>query len=217
VTTEANRELHLGRLRKGLAAIPGIRAGSDRALDPSFGSWKSRSEQSLGVLFGEQHQYTRDFSHLNFWLPRVTFGPGPVGWSSHDERQFQEDLIRAEQILTDALEEVEVFEPPVPTIPPVPRSASQPPLSVTVVNILSQTNVVQIKQLYAEIESLNLPQSVEREAKLKAAELEAEVRGAQRWPILAKTLDGIKSLGKPVYDRIAIPLLLEMLKKQAGL
>jgi hypothetical protein len=217
--TDANRELHLGRLRKSLAAIPGIRAGADRALDASFKSWKSRTEQSLEVLFGREHRYTHEFSFLNFWLPRVSFGQGRVKWSSEDEQQFNEDLVRAEHILTDALEEIGVFEPPPRPSepPPASRSHSQPPLSVTVINVLSQTNVVQITQLYAEIESLGLPASVEKEAKSKAAELEAEVHGEQRWPLLAKTLDSIKALGKPVYEKVAIPLLLEMLKKQAGL
>lgn len=216
--TDANRELHLRRLREALDAIPKIRSGTDRALDPSFGSWKSRTEQSLGVLFGEKHPYARDFRFLNFWLPRVSFGSGPVSWSSHDEQQFTEDLVRAEQILRDALEEVEVYEPPVRTAPvPERRPQSPPPLSVTVINVLSQTNVVNIQQLYADIESLGLDASVEKEAKSKASELEAEVRGGQRWPVLAKTLDGIKTLGKPVYEKVAIPLLLEMLKKQAGL
>jgi hypothetical protein len=219
MVTDPNRELHLGRLRKGLAAIPEIRARGDRALDPTFKSWKSRTEQSLGVLFGQEHHYTREFSFLNFWLPRVSFGQGPVSWSSGDQQQFDEDLVRAEQILTDALEEIEVFEPPLRTTEPTPtpRSQSQPPLSVTVINVLSQTNVVQINQLYAEIESLGLPPSVEKEANSKAAELEAEVHGEQRWPLLAKTLDSLKALGKPVYEKVAIPLLLEMLKRQAGL
>lgn len=77
--------------------------------------------------------------------------------------------------------------------------------------------MVQISQLYVELESLGLPKSVESEEKLRAAELEAEVRGEQRWPTLAKTLDSIKAFGKPVYEKVAIPLILEMLKKQAGL
>lgn len=213
---DANRELHLERLRKALAAIPGIRAGKDRAHDPSFESWQNRTKQSLSVLFGEKHQYTREFSFLNFWLPRMNFGQGPISWVPGDEQEFNKDLLLAEQLLTDALEEVEVFDPPPRTTSPVARPHPQPP-SVTVINVLSQTTVVQINQLYAEIESLGLPKSVETEAKAKAAELEAEVRGEQRWPILAKTLDGLKALGKPVYEKVAIPLLLEMLKKQAGL
>lgn len=215
--TDANRELHIGRLRNALSAIPEIRAKGDRALDPSFKSWKSRAEQSLGVLFGDKHHYTRNFSFLNFWLPRVSFGRGPVSWSASDEKKFEEDLISAEQILTDALEEIAVFEPAEPKSSATSRAEVPSPLSVTVINVLSQTNVVQITQIYAEIESLGLPAPIERDAKLKAAELEAEIHGEQRWPLLAKILDNIKALGKPVYEKVAIPLLLEMLKKQAGL
>jgi hypothetical protein len=215
--TDANKALHLRRLRQGLEAIPGIREGRDRALDANFQAWKSRTEQSLGVLFGEKHHYAREFSNLNFWLPRMNFSSGPIQWSVRDQERFEDDLVRAEQMLTDALEEVEVFDPPRASNPPQPRAQNQPPVSVTVVNVLSQTTVVDIRQIYGEIDSLRLPSGVEAEAKLKAAELEAEVRGEQRWPVLAKTLDTLKALGKPVYEKVAIPLLLEMLKKQAGL
>src|SRR5204862_7610019 len=44
---DANRALHLERLRKALAAIPGIRAGKERAHDPSF---ESRSEEHTSEL-----------------------------------------------------------------------------------------------------------------------------------------------------------------------
>ena len=51
----------------------------------------------------------------------------------------------------------------------------------------------------------------------RAKELEAESKGKKRWSVLAKSLDALKAMGKAVYERVAIPLLLDMLKKEVGL
>jgi hypothetical protein len=55
------------------------------------------------------------------------------------------------------------------------------------------------------------------QAKKYAQELAEEAKGQQRWPILAKSAEALKSLGKSVYENVALPLLLEMIKKQLGL
>ncbi len=41
--------------------------------------------------------------------------------------------------------------------------------------------------------------------------------GQQRWPVMAQSFDTLKALGKGVYEKAALPLLLELIKKQIGL
>ena len=48
-------------------------------------------------------------------------------------------------------------------------------------------------------------------------DLNEEANGPQRWPVLAKLVDAVRDTGAVAYKEVAIPLLLEMLKKQAGL
>lgn len=46
---------------------------------------------------------------MDFCLARVSLGgpPGPVGWTDYDQTRYEQDIGQAEQILTDALEELE--------------------------------------------------------------------------------------------------------------
>ncbi len=62
-----------------------------------------------------------------------------------------------------------------------------------------------------------MPQMARSAAESHAKHLEVEIKGQQRWPILAKSIEALKMLGKPVYENVALPLVLEMLKKQSGL
>ena len=43
---------------------------------------------------------------MHFCLPRVSLGPGPPAWADEDQEVYDRDLHEAEQLLTDALEEV---------------------------------------------------------------------------------------------------------------
>ena len=67
------------------------------------------------------------------------------------------------------------------------------------------------------LDNLNLSSEDRIQAEKHAKDLSEEVKGQQRWPILAKSLEALKALGKSAYEQVAIPLILDMLKKQSGL
>lgn len=212
-------DLHLGRLRESLQAITGFRDKRVTAFDSNFKTWRERTKQSLSELFGQEHDYTRRFSSLQFWKVRVRVSMGRSSgpeWSRQDQETFDNDLDRARALLTDALEEFPVLAdqvPPTAASAPSPR----PHIVVNVTNVLSQTTHVELSQIFSTLDSLGLPPDELSQARTHAQELAEEAQGQQRWPILAKSLEALKSMGKSVYENVALPLLLEMLKKQTGL
>jgi len=123
----------------------------------------------------------------------------------------------AEQILSDALEEFEVAPPVATNALERVTNSTTPQIIVNVSNVLSQTVEVEINQVLASLDDLNLSEEEHTQAEKYAKELAKETKGQQRWSVLSKSLDALKAIGKSVYERVAIPLILEMLKKQAGL
>lgn len=212
------RELHARRLQRALEQIEEFRQKNTTAHDGEFEDWEGRVQQSLGVLFGKDHDYTKRFSWLSFWETRADVGYG-LTWTRQDQEIFEKDLAKAKSLLTDSLEELPLVASP--KAGEIPASSSsqprQPPIVINVQNVLSQTTKVEISQLFSDLESLGLSGEKLEEAKKSVQELAAEARGQQRWTILAKSLETLKSIGKTVYERVAIPLLLEMLKKQIGI
>jgi len=213
---DPKRELYIKRLRHGLEANESFHKNRTQAHDPDFQSWKDGVSQSLGKLFGSEHDYTRRFRRLTFWKTRISFGSGS-GWSLRDQKKFENDLQLAREILNEALEELAVV--PTKCQPTQIKTKSEPasPIVINVTNILSQTFHVEVDQLMAGLDSLDLTVDERKQVEIHARELEQETRGAQRWPVLAKTLASLQAAGKSIYEKIAIPLLLEMLKRQAGL
>ena len=212
---EKHRNLHLRRIREGLDQLAEFKQGSDNAFSPKFKAWKERITQSLGELFGKDHDYTRRFSCLTFWELRMSLGEHR--WSHQDQNKFENDLALSEQILNDALEEFEIAPPSVKSLSKNEPVGSAQPIIVNVTNVLSQTVEVQLSQIFDSLKDLNLSDEERTFAEKQAKELAEEARGQQRWNILAKSLEALKALGKSVYQRVAIPILLEMLKKQLGL
>ncbi len=212
------KDLHARRLQKALEQIEEFRQQNITAHDGKFEDWKERVEQSLGALFGKNHDYTKRFGWLSFWEMRADIGYG-LNWTRQDQETFDKDLAKAKSLVTDALEELPLVPSPqaggTPASPSLHRQ--QPPIIINVQNVLSQTTKVEISQLFSDLESLGLSPEKLEEAKKSAEELAAEAKGQQRWTILAKSLEALKSVGKQVYERVAIPLLLEMLKKQMGI
>lgn len=211
------KDLHLRRLRESLQAIQDFRYRGVNTADPPFRTWRERTQQSLSELFGEKHDYTNRFLSLLFRKPRVAFrSVGREDWTQEDQAFFKDALTRAHDILKDALEEFPVLEiqaQPVTTS----TSPKQPQIVVNVTNVLSQSTHVELSQILSNLELLGLPPEQLTQAKAHAAELAKEAQGEQRWPILVKSLEALKSMGKSVYENVALPLLLEMLKKQTGL
>ncbi len=210
--------LHLNRLNDSRDAIKVFRDNIVNAFDSDFRSWRERTRQSLSELFGKDHNYVRRFSSLQFWQVRVKVikhRGSSQEWSRQDQAILENDLDCANVILKDALEEFPVLPIQVgPTETSIP--STRPPIIVNVTNVLSQTTHVELSQVLSNLDSLGLSPDQLSQAKTYAQELAKESQGEQRWPILAKPLEALKSMGKSVYENIALPLLLEMLKKQTG-
>lgn len=210
---DERKKLHIKRINEGRDQIAEFLQKNENAFSPTFQAWQQRIKQSLSELFGQDHGYSRRFSSLYFHAPRMT--PGERSWDFRDQSNFEKHISLAEQILSEAIEEFEI-SPPATELEK--ESVSVPPqIVVNVNNVLSQTVEVEMSQVLASLDGLNLSGEERAQAERYAKELDEEVKGEQRWPVMSKTLDSLKTIGKSVYERVAIPLLLEMLKKQAGL
>ena len=108
---DRRQELHAGRARDGLEALETFAQNRDiNAHHSEFRSWRDRVQQSLGELFGPEHDYTLRFRTLRFWQERVSVGSG-FHWTAGDQRQFDDGIVNARQILHDSLEELDVAPP----------------------------------------------------------------------------------------------------------
>lgn len=206
--------LHVRRIKDGLEQIARFRQGSENAWSANFKSWKDRIRQSLAEVFGDKHDYTTRFRGLTFWAMRMQMGQ--ARWDRRDQEIFEKHLHVAEQLLTDCLEEIGVAPPESQNLADKVPQDRVSPVTINVTNVLSQNVEVQMTQLLADLDTLGLSREQRAEAEKLARDLEQESKGQQRWPVLSKTLESLRGLGKAVYDRVAIPLLLEVLKKQAG-
>ena len=99
------RTLNVERLGDDLEYIKVIRGKNITALDTEFEVWKERVQQSLTVLFGKDHDCTNRFRELDFWLKRAGCG-GDIYWSRIDKGIFNKDLLKAEEILSNAMKEL---------------------------------------------------------------------------------------------------------------
>ena len=136
----SQNDLHLRRLQESLQDIQVFRDKRVNAFDSKFKTWKGRTQQSLEVVFGKDHGYTRRFSHLVFWETRIT--PDEVHWSSQDQKVFEDELTLAEQIISDAIEEFRI-SPAASRLEKVPASAS--PLGKEKMDILISWSKAQSK------------------------------------------------------------------------
>jgi hypothetical protein len=209
------RELHAKRLREALEKIPELGATRNGVRDPKFRAWKDRTRQTLSSLYGEKHDYTRRFEFLTFQELRMRYQDEPE-WDEDDQRRFESDLEMAQEILSDAVEEFPIAAPPVAEAARAPR-AGGPSITVNIHNVLSQTVSVEVSQIVAELESVELPEEKRNEAKALAKDLHAEVRGQKRWDVMGKSIAALKALGRPVFEKVVVPILLEWMKREAGL
>lgn len=85
---------------------------------------------------------------------------------------------------------------------------------VNIHNVFSPNVHVTFTQLLAELETLPFLTSERLAAKEQLQELEAQTKGSKRWGVIGRHLDSIKTLGKGVYEKVALPLVVEFLKGQ---
>jgi hypothetical protein len=212
---DPKKQLHLKRLKESLNQIATLMSGGKTSQDVEFKTWYDQTRRSFTEIFGDGSSYCRDFLRLLFQEPRFT-GGRPTGPGPRDREIFAASMKRAEAIIAAAIEEAEISagitQPPRQEAPrPTPH------LVINITNMLSQVTNVEITQLLQNLNNLGLTPSQKEEAGRLATELDAEVKGQKRWPILARCIDGLKTIGDTVYKQVAIPLLLEMLKKEMGL
>lgn len=122
-----------------------------------------------------------------------------------------------EKVLDEAIEEASVDAPISP-----PEPSPYPPRPQLVVNVqnhnvFSPAVHVSISQLVQQLDTLGLSDAERGVAAEQLHELHAETEGQKRWPVIARLLESVKSLGKDVYKNVAVPLIVEFLKKEAGL
>jgi hypothetical protein len=204
------RELHLDRLRRGLAKISELSTRDARKDDPEFEAWRQEMIQALDVVLPDDNYSIR--------LANTSFNDHAGSYSYNyipDHQKYRLNGLRAaELLLTAAIEEAELG-PQTSQMKPSPEK--EPSIVVNVTNVLTQTVHVELTQLFRAIDALDLAPAERERAKNFAAEIQQETNGKQQWSVLAKSLDGLRELGKTAYKEVAIPLLLELLKKQAGL
>ena len=124
---------------------------------------------------------------------------------------WQSGLQQADKILQEAIEEAELG-PPAPT--PAQSVANPSGLTVNVNNVFSPVVHVTFTQLVTQLEELRLPPAEQEQALQHLRALEKETTDEQRWPVIARSLEAMKALGKGVYEKVALPLLVEYLKRQ---
>ena len=212
----AKRELHMQRLYEARARIEHWRTSGDNALSPEFEAWKDRTTHSLQSLLGREHNYTRSFTMLSFWNMRISVGRSGVQWTSGDQQRFLGDLVLADHILRDALEELPfVAEPRESGVSS--DGESSPTVVVNISNVLSQTATFGMAQITAQLANLPLDADDRATARSAAEDILNEIEGEQHWPRLSKALETLRAIGKGVYERVGLPLLLELIKRQSGI
>lgn len=218
---EEDRSFYVDRLEQCVAEIDDLRGTT--AKDPEFKTWKNRVLRTLKKLFGEESDYVRDFSSLRFWEARV----GPTSWTGRDNNLYSRALYRAEALLTEALEEYreipdatvegEAAASPArkrPKDAPVGRQTIQ--LVIQQSQAVAQKQAVDFNQVIQSVGQLGLPPEKEVEARALAEEFRAEAEGdeAGRWGRLGPLIDRMKELGGAVWERVAVPLIVEAIRRQ---
>ena len=214
---DPKKQLHIKRLKESLNQIPALLSEGRSHYDTEFKTWHDQTKRSLIEIFGNSSSYNRDFFGVRFSAGGFTVGR-PTGPSQRDRQMFNEGMKRAQKVIAAAIEEAEIEETTAPIIetPWEPPPNRPPQIIVNITNMLSQVTNVEITQLLQNLNNLGLTGEQKQVAERLARELDTEAKGQKRWPVLAKCIEGLKAVGDTVYKQVAIPLLLETLKKEMG-
>jgi hypothetical protein len=215
--------LHLRRLKACMAEVDSLRQSELRIKDPQFDFWRDSVLQSMRILFGEMHDYRRRFSALPF-QHQVIFFSGRVKvdqWTGRDQDHWESDMETAGKILRDAIEEFETApDAAKPSVLPS-KPTDVPAINIHVSNVVaqavSQFTSISLTQVFGELDKLDLSSDVREKAKAEGKALASEINGERRWPAMSKCLDALRALGKPVYEHVDMPLLLDLIKRESGL
>lgn len=212
---DPRKPLKVRRLQDERERIVGFSAREPQLEDPDFEEWSRTVHSLLVELFGAG-EFTLRFKQLKF-RPISYFMGGRAEWYGDPRTQWQTSLRGADKILREAVEEAGVQFPAAPL---ESESAGHRPsvvVNVSNQNVFSPTVHVSVSQLLERLGELPLSASEREIASEHVRELDQETKGEKRWAIIARSVESLKSLGKGVYKEIAVPLLVEFLKHEAGL
>lgn len=221
-----HRDLKIQRLRSAIELIPSLAARLPELEDSGYKLWRTGTNQVLTDLFGAGSYpigYVGRFMkiRLHSTVLQQRHGYRGLVFKSDYQAVWRRGLAEAEVVLKEALAEAELGPAPTRIVPAVPFPSPEKPLVIninnTISNAFSPSVHVTFEQLVGALDSLELSPVERTLAKEELALLDEETRGAQRWPVLAKSLETLKGIGKGVYKEIAVPLIVEYLKQQSGL
>lgn len=213
--SDPRRPVKVRRLAEERQRIPAFLDREPLLKDPDFEAWESSVALLLEEIFGTT-EFLKRFRQLRF-RPIAYSMMAPPQWYSDPRQAWTSSLNLADKVLRDALEEAAIELPEIPTLSPPASATPSIVVNVSNQNVFSPEIHVTIAQLLDRVDSLPLSDQERSIAKEHLQELRDETEGAKRWPIIAKSLEGLKSLGKSVYKEVAIPLIVEFLKRESGL
>jgi hypothetical protein len=109
-------------------------------------------------------------------------------------------LREAARILDDALEEAQIE---LPSGQKTPHTGSRTSPLVVIHNVFSAEVHVTLNQVLQRLDELQLSEHEKTLAAEQLRELEAETNSGKRWPIIARSLETIKSIGIGLYRDLA--------------
>jgi len=212
---DPRRPLKINRLRSARGRIDEFAGREPRLDDPDYTEWDRAVRSLLTELFGAS-SYLLRFRQLTVRPISYSFG-GSTEWSANPKESWEIGLRQAARILDEALEEAEIKLPDPESARAGPRTPTPLVVNISNQNVFSPEIHITISQVLQRLDGLGLSASEKALATEQVQELEAETKGEKRWPMIARSLEAIKSMGKSVYKEVAVPLLVEFLKHEAGL
>lgn len=205
---DPRRPLLVQRLSSERGRIADFLSREPRLEDAEYQEWEASVGTLLTQLFDPGTYYTR-FAQLRIRPISYSMLDG-AAWFAEPREAWQTGLKMADKILGQALEEAGVEFRVTPAREPAPSRVP----TVVITNVFSPTVHVTVSQLMTQLDDMGLSGAERQIAKEQIAELEAETKGQQRWGLIGRHLDSIKAMGKGIYERIAVPLIVEYLKSQ---
>jgi len=221
--TGPHRDLKIERLRAAIALIPALAGRKPLISDPEFKQWCSGVTQLLRDLFAEPHMlgYTGRFVRIHFRSRVGVRGQSAPALQADCRAVWARGLQEAQVVLREALVEAELGLPIETSLPPTPVTPREKSIVInvnnTVSNAFSPTLHVTFSDLMGALDARELSPAEHELARTELVAIDSEAKGEQRWPIIARSLESLKALGKGVYKDIAVPLIVEFLKQQSGL
>jgi hypothetical protein len=216
--TGPHRDLLVQRLRDSIEKAGELSARLPVLHDPEYDEWSKGTIHVLSELFG-----TTTFGyHMRFvqvtCRATTSVRGGQRAFRPDYRTVWTEGLRQKEMVLREALQEAELGpRDPTHVLTPIAATQGHAPVVVNVHNVFSPSIQISFNQLIARLDALPLEASEREAARTELEAIESEVRGSGRWPVIGRSLEALKSMGKSVYKEIAVPLIVEYLKREAGL